>query len=155
VLITYVGDHEWTRVVPPVLGDRAWGLCVVALQLSIDGGEVRGQLRARVTGREPEVRQIAAPTIVHVQLAPTALPRLTAPPGLSVFLDGERLHTVEARGPDGARAFAHAFCRYLREGGLEPGFDLCAFQSPPPGVQYERALLRPLAAGQTVSYAWI
>jgi hypothetical protein len=53
-----------------------------------------------------------------------------------------------------ARAFAHVYCRWLRDGRNEPGCDLTPFLSPPPGAKFERAAARAIAPGELVTIGW-
>jgi hypothetical protein len=167
-LVTWVDGEEWTRVARPDLGARAWALGVVALQLGVERGEVVGQARAHATQAPgPEVRPIAAPTLLQVQLVaedelPLSPPSLPPPElagaaaRLQLYLDEEAVESV-ALPPacsDGTRAFGHVFCRWLRAGGFEAGFDLTDFLLLPPGKMYHRLVNRPLVIGQTISYAF-
>jgi len=45
------------------------------------------------------------------------------------------------------------FCRWLRSGGFEAGFDLTDFLLLAPGKMYQRKVHRPLQPGLTASYA--
>jgi hypothetical protein len=166
-LVTFIDGEEWTRVEQPPLGARAWMLGVVAVQLGVEGGRVVGQLRAHATqAPAPEVRPIVAPTLVQVQLVAegeTPLAPPTPPPPelagaaarLQLYFDFDPLASVELppRSPESTRAFGHVFCRWLRSGGYEAGFDLTDFLLLPPGKMYERKLNRRLEPGQTVTYA--
>jgi hypothetical protein len=166
-LVTFIDGDEWARVEEPPLGARAWALGVVAVQISVENGQVMGQVRAHATqAPAPEVRPIVAATLIQVQLvaegetplAPPAvpLPELAgAAARLQLHLDEEPLASVELppASPDGTRAFGHVFCRWLRSGSYELGFDLTDFLLLPPGRMYERKVNRPLQLGETVSYA--
>jgi hypothetical protein len=168
-LVVAVDGEEWTRVRGPVeLGARAWALGVVAVQLSVEDGRVRALVRASLTGTAAETRALPSTAIVQAALveadATPVWPRAT-PPALdgeaaivACVVDGaevERVALAPAQLDDRPprRAFAHVYCRWLRDGALEPGFDLTQFLSKPPGEMYERTLHRPLAAGQVVTYA--
>jgi hypothetical protein len=150
----------------PELGPRAWALGVVALQVTQEGTAVRAQLRAHATmAPAPELRPLRSPSLIQVQLVPEGETAL-APPSLpalelagaralvQLFLDEEAIDTVALPpgSPDGTRAFGHVFCRWLRSGGVEPGFDLTDFLSLPPGKMYQRKVNRALQPGQTASY---
>jgi hypothetical protein len=165
-LVACVGDDEWCRVEQPELGARAWALGVVAVQITVEGGRVRGQVRAHATlAPAPEVRPLPASAVVTIQLVPdgeTPLAPPTLPPlelagataRLAVYCDESLLDVVSLppASSDGTRAFGHVFCRWLRAGGIEPGFDLTDFVLLPPGRMYERRINRPLEPGHTVSY---
>jgi hypothetical protein len=87
---------------------------------------------------------------------PLPLPELAgAAARLQAYLDEEPLASVELppKSPETTRAFGHVFCRWLRAGGFEAGFDLTDFLLLPPGKMYQRKMNRPLAPGQTVTYA--
>jgi hypothetical protein len=76
-----------------------------------------------------------------------------------VYLDGAEvgaaaLAPAQRHASPPPRAFGHVFCRWLRAGADEPGFDLTEFVSQPAGRKWERIVLRALALGQTVSYAF-
>ncbi|HEY7955735.1 MAG TPA: hypothetical protein VII38_10605, partial [Polyangia bacterium] len=134
-----------------------------------ENNQVRARLRAGATGSAVKVRTLG-PSLVQVALvrpgdpAPT-LPRF-APPALdggaaarlALALDETPIDEI-ALWPAGLaaapppRAFGHVFCRWLRSGAIEPGFDLTDFLSLPPGAKYERRVSRPLASGEVVSYA--
>jgi hypothetical protein len=168
-LVTFVDGLEWLRTrAPAELGPRAWILGVVAVQLSVESGRLTAQVRANVTGDAPSLRPLPSSAIIQIALvAPGApappLPALQVPPlagaeaRLALFLDGDPVDEVAlspalfaAEPPP--RAFGHVFCRWLRSGEVEPGFDLTDFCSQPPGQKYERRVIRSLSVGETVSY---
>ena len=93
-------------------------------------------------------------------LLPSIAPRplLSAEARLALFLDGaplaeSQLDPATLGFSPPPRAFGHVFCRWIRDGGFEPGCDLTAFQSTPPGVKFQRLINRPLNVGEIVSYA--
>jgi hypothetical protein len=154
---------------PDDLAARDWVLGVFAVQLELEGPTASARLRGNVTGLdEPIVVPLAPPAVVHLVLgAPDAPPPPLPPIGsptllegtarLRVFLDGAHLHDSDLAAPPlagqpPARAFGHVFCRWLRDGNPEPGFDLTDFRSRPEGVKYERLIARGLGEGQVVSY---
>jgi hypothetical protein len=165
-LVVWIGGDEWTRVHQPELGARAWALGVVAVQISVEEGRVVGQVRAHATqAPAAELRPLTSPSLVQVQLVAEGETPLAPPPiavqelagaaaRLLVFLDEELVDSVALppASRDGTRAFGHVFCRWLRSGGFEPGFDLTDFLMLPPGKMYERRVNRALAPGQTISY---
>ncbi len=136
-------------------------------------------------GAEPIVRELASPAELHVTLvpagtapppAPALPPQNFSPPNpphssqnfsrpefaatLSLFLDSKfvdeaALAPAALAADPPARGFGHVFCRWLRSGAIEPGFDLTDFLSQPPGRKFERRLVRPLAPGQIVSYRFV
>jgi hypothetical protein len=164
-LITFVDGVAWATVRAPCpIAPRAWALGVVAVQVAAAGGQLSAQVRAHVTGgRLAELRALTPPTVVQVQLVDGAAPPrpAIAPPPLdgaqarlALWADDQPIDEVALHAPAGApRAFGHVFCRWLRAGGVEPGFDLTEFADLPPGRKYERRVVRPLGAGHTVSYA--
>jgi hypothetical protein len=158
---------HWLNLSPPDLGPRAWMLGVVALQVSIEDNNVIARARAHVTGGEmPQVKSLESGAVLHVSLLETNAPPMTLPglppiertsAGVELFLDGKFVdRAVLAAGAGAAvppaRGFGHVFCRWLRSGGFEPGFDLTDFVSQPLGQKFERKVNRPLELGQTVSY---
>jgi len=167
-LVVAVDGTEWTRVRATALGARAWLLGVVAVQLAVEEGAVRAQVRASVTGAAAEVRPLGVSAVVQVALVEEG-GRPEWPAVASVALDGDEAAiacVVEGETPGrvgmsreqlddrpARRAFAHVYCRWVRDGGIEPGFDLTEFLSKAPGEMYERALHRTLAPGQVISYA--
>jgi hypothetical protein len=155
-LITYIDGREWKRLTAPdTIAPRAWILGVVAVQLTVENGVLSGQVRASVTGSAAETAPLGAETIVHLGIdvgGPLPEVALPAERGMALYLDGAPVDRVAATGSE-ARAFGHVFCRWLRAGGSERGFDLTDFLSLPPGVKYERRVSRPLEPGQLVSYA--
>ncbi len=165
-LVAWVDGEEWTRVSRPLLGARAWALGVVALQITVEDSQVRAQLRAHSTSSpEPELLPLPCPSLIQVQLVPageTPLAPPTLPPlelagaaaRLELYLDEEALGSASLppASPERTRAFAHVFCRWLRSGEAEPGFDLTDFVLLPPGKMYQRKVNRVLEPGQTVSY---
>jgi len=168
-LITFVDGVEWLRTrAPTEIAPRAWILGVVAVQLSVDAGRVTAQLRANVTGEAPSLRPLPSPAVVQISLcaadaAAPILPRLTVPAldgaeaRLSAFLDDQLVDEIAlspalATAQPPARAFGHVFCRWLRTGEVEPGFDLTDFLSQPPGQKYQRRVVRRLELGESVSY---
>ncbi len=159
-LVVHLEDREWTRLAPPEdLGARAWLLAVVAVQLT----GVEGQVRAHLTGRaQAKVHPFDQSSTVHVSLGDSHICRL--PPmadlgdfaaRIELFHDAVPIREVVlerlARSPT-PRAFGHVFCRYLRSGEIEPGYDLTEFISQPAGAKYQRVVQQPLAVGHTVSY---
>jgi len=153
---------------PAQIAPRDWILGVLAVQFDVDKGKVLARLRGNVTGaEEPAVVELVPPAVVHITLVGTETP--TLPPigsptsheafaRLRVFLDGNlvgdsELKDAPAAGAPVARGFGHVFCRWLRDGGAETGFDLTDFKSRPEGQKFERILTRGLAVGQVVSYA--
>ena len=114
--------------------------------------------------------ELVPPAVVHITLcapdaaSPPALPPIGSPTSheafarLRVFLDGNligdsELAAAPAAGDPPARGFGHVFCRWLRAGDAETGFDLTDFKSRPEGAKFERLVTRGLAVGQVVSYA--
>jgi hypothetical protein len=169
MLLVRLADREWLRVRPPTtMAPRAWLLGVVAVQLDAHGGRLTRRLRAHLTGQtEPRVMELGESALAHVTLlgphAPVIPPPPVTPPeprgaiDLSLFVDGQHLYTVSlARqrltADASLRAFAHTWCRFLKNGDLEPGFDLTDFLPPSPGKQFARVVSRPLAPGQTVTW---
>jgi hypothetical protein len=151
-LVVFRDGREIARVdCPEDLGARDWILGVVALQVDDEGARVR----AHRTGlAAPTIVPLADDALVQVSFGEAALPRLApaAAPGLTVYRDGEPLaSTPFAAG----RAFGHVFCRYLRSGEEEAGFDLTPFLDLPEGVKYQRLLSEPLRSGECVSYALV
>jgi hypothetical protein len=165
VLRVYREREPWLVVRPPAeMAPRSWILGVVAVQAGVEGGVVRARLRAHATGEEEAaVMELGGSAVLHVALArseealvlPTvAVPALEgAAARIAIYLDGEPLAESVLRTPiEGARAFAHAFCRWLRDGTYEPGFDLTEFLVRSPGAKFDRSLSRPLAPGKVVSW---
>jgi hypothetical protein len=163
-LIARVGETELRLTAPETLAPRAWILGVAAVQVVIVDGVARAQLRAHVTGGDEPTRiALGDRAIVHVTLsrstaaAPPAI-ALAPRPGsaqLALLLDGELLgEVVIAASVKRARAFGHVYCRWLRDGGEEPGCDLTPFVDRPPGEKHERLIARAISVGQTVSYVW-
>ena len=154
---------------PAQIAPRDWILGVLAVQFDVEKGKVQARLRGNVTGaEEPAVVELVPPAVVHITLVtgdtPPTLPPIGSPTSheafarLRVFLDGNligdsELAAAPAAGQPAARGFGHVFCRWLRSGAIEPGFDLTDFLSLPPGAKYERRVSRPLAAFEVVSYA--
>ena len=161
LLLVRLAGREWLRLAPPAFGARAWLLGVVAVQLVIDDVPY-ARVRAHATGGgAARTIDLPANEPVHITLLgpaarPPRLPRLTWRPeaSLAVYLNGEFIDAAPVPPPADRplRGFGHVFCRWLRSGGIEPGFDLTDVIAPPPGRMYERRLSRPLAVGQTVSY---
>ncbi|HZS35384.1 MAG TPA: hypothetical protein VFF06_01080 [Polyangia bacterium] len=163
-------SRDWITLAPPDdLAPRAWLLGVVALQISVENDRVVARARAHVTGAEaPRVEALDATASLHVTLldetsgappppALTTLAPSSADARLELFLDGVLIDCAELsesarRASPPARGFGHVFCRWLRSGEFEPGFDLTDLVSLPPGRMFERRVNRPLAVGQTVSY---
>lgn len=154
---------------PGQVAPRHWVLGVAALQFTAAADGVRARLRVHRTGLDaPLLTPLPETALVHIALSEhrglTALPALR-PPALDgaaarigLFLDGEAVAEVAleaaALSLDPApRAFAHVFCRWLRDGEIEPGYDLTPFQSLPTGAKYQRLIHRPLNVGAIVSYA--
>jgi hypothetical protein len=166
-LHVFVDGRAWLCVAAPAaVAPRAWLLGVVAVQAALVDERLACQVRAHLTGGEsPALLALTPPALVQVQLAEGApqlpLPGVAAPAldgaraRIALFLDDEPLAEVALpRGAAaGARAFGHVYCRWLRDGGIEPGFDLTDFLALPPGRKYERVVQRALGAGHTVSYA--
>jgi hypothetical protein len=166
-LVAAVDGSVWTRIsAPDVIAPRAWFLGVVAVQLVSTGEGVSAQARRSRTGESAEVLPLASEALVQIALVEAgAEPRFPSVPRLPIegaarlacIVDGERLDEVTlaparlAEHPR-PRAFAHAYCRWLRSGEIEAGFDLTDFLSRAPGEMYERRLHRPLARGGVVSY---
>ena len=100
------------------------------------------------------MRQIAAPCLIQISFGaprPIACDRR----GLTVFLDDQWIDTAPLSPlVDGARAFAHALCKFHRSGAIAPGFDLTDLVALPPGQKYPRRVTRAFAVGQTVSFAY-
>jgi hypothetical protein len=165
-LITFIDGEEWTRVERPELGARAWALGVVAIQITVESGRVVAQARAHATqAPAPEIRPLTASSLLQIQLVPEdEAPRVPPefPPlelagaaaRLACHLEEESIDSVALppASADGTRAFAHVFCRWLRSGSIEPGFDLTDFLLLPAGKMYDRRVNRPLQLGETVSY---
>jgi hypothetical protein len=159
------------RLDPPAqIAPRDWILGVLAVQFDVEKGKVLARLRGNVTGApEPGVVELVPPAVVHVTLVapgagPPTLPPIGSPTSheafarLRVFLDGNLIGDSElAAAPEAgqppARGFGHVFCRWLRSGEAETGFDLTDFKSRPEGVKFERLITRGLSVGQVVSYA--
>ncbi len=153
------------RIEPGRFGARAWLLGVAAVQVTVEDGRPSARLRAHVTGGgAARTWPLAARAVVHVAFTdgePPPLPAIAPPPldgataRLALFLDGELVETAPLdRAALAARAFGHVFCRWLREGGCEPGCDLTGFAAPPPGEKYRRLAARPLTVGAVVSYGY-
>jgi hypothetical protein len=156
---------------PAQIAPRDWILGVLAVQFDVAKGKVQARLRGNVTGaEEPAVVELAPPAVVHITLRPPdaagapELPPIGSPTSheafarLRVFLDGtligdSELGAAPAEGQPPARGFGHVFCRWLRAGDAETGFDLTDFKSRPEGAKFERLVTRGLAVGQVVSYA--
>lgn len=171
-LHTYVDARAWlVTEAPRDFRGRAWLLGVVAVQVSVVGERLDARVRAHLTGAgAPSVRALGSSSRVEVAYgdeAPRtdaltsslALPPPALPPGawaqLSLFSRNQWVAaaTLPRGATDGTRAFGHVFCRFLRDGGVEPGFDLTDFLALPPGAKYERLVQRALAPGDTVGYA--
>jgi hypothetical protein len=170
VLEAYVDGARVARLeAPREIAPRDWILGVIAVQLDIEGGRVSARLKAHTTGAsEPTLVELVPPAVVHVVLFPEGAPVPALPPigsptsheacaRLRAFLDGNlvgdsELATAPAASGPPARAFGHVFCRWMRDGGAEPGFDLTDFRARPEGEKYERLLARTLAPGQVVTY---
>jgi hypothetical protein len=169
VLRVRIGGRDWLTLRPASLGARAWLLGVVAVQISVEDGEVLARARAHVTGaEEPRIEPLAPNAELHVTLldeAEPAPPSPILPPcalsgagaGLelflnSVFVDCAALSSESRHATPPARGFGHVFCRWLRDCDFEPGFDLTDLISQPPGRKFERRVNRTLAVGETVSY---
>jgi hypothetical protein len=170
-LIAFVDGVERARIAAPVdFAGRAWLLGVVAVQATVEGGRVAARLRAHLTGAgAPTIVPLAPRACVHVALAAGAAPPLLAPieppalagaaARLALFLDGarvaeaalERARMLDRPAP---RAFGHVYCRWLRDGAPEPGWDLTAFLSLRGGTKYPRLAAGPLGPGQVAGYAF-
>lgn len=169
-LLVYLDGGLCAEVAPPVpFPPRAWLLGVVAVQATVEEGRPVARLRVHVTGAaQPTVVPLGGAALVQVALCEGRVPSLptVAPTGrdeavarLALLHGGERL--AEGRlvaaalaAAPAPRAFSHVFCRWLREGGIEPGCDLTDFLSLPEGTKYERLVSAPLAIGEVVSIAW-
>ena len=158
---------------PADFGTRAWILGVVAVQVAVEEGQVVARLRSHVTGAaEPVVEALPSGSQVHVVLGGgearlrdaevVNLPPLASSQQarLSLFVDGTLIKNAVLR-PDHVnrdsppRAFGHVFCRWLREGQPEPGYDLTDFLSLASGVKYRRIANGVLKESQVVSYAFV
>jgi hypothetical protein len=150
---------------PPVdLGSRAWILGVVAVQVTIEDGRLGARLRMHRTG-DPAARvePLGSAAIVHVGLGGSPAPVTLVPPApggararLTLAVDGvpqgqATLAAADLARATAARAFAHVFCRWLRQGPPELGADLTDFTEVSAGQMYPRKLSLRLDAGQTVS----
>jgi hypothetical protein len=170
MLVVRTQDAEWLRLgAPHDMSPRAWLLAVVAAQLEVVDGRVHCRVRAHLTGHaQADVLELAQPTVVHVSLIDdhVPLPELPSIPagsessltGLSLFLDGVHLATTEIDPAEldpskRLRAFAHTWCRHLKSGAIEPGYDLTRFTEVIPGRMYPRSMSENLTLGQTVSWA--
>jgi hypothetical protein len=168
-LFTFLGPTLHQRITSPQsFGSRAWIMGVTAVQVNIESGRVMAHVRSHSTGgRTPLPVPLASEDLVHVFLAPAegplpALPHV-APPALdgaqarvSVFEEGifratAALTKSQLGSFPAPRAFAHVFCRWLRDEPFEAGFDLTDFVSQTEGHKYERILSRPLEVGRVVS----
>jgi hypothetical protein len=164
------GKQVFDMRAPADFGAREWILAVAAVQVSVEGSGTMAILRAHATGwgaaqvwaidRGERVDLVLAP-----DQAPLTLPSLPAEDPvdldcaarLSMFLDGKWVKSSHLRAADltldpRPRAFGHVFCRFLRDGGSEPGFDLTDFLSRPHGAKYERSISATLTVGEVVSY---
>jgi hypothetical protein len=171
-LVTFLDGAEWTRVAAPSdFGTRAWLLGVVAVQAAVEHGHVVARVRANLTGAEaPVIAPLADGALVHVALvgdgdavperpAITTLDRGASIASLSLFLDGKWVATssLDAAAIDHApapRAFGHVYCRFVRDGEDEPGYDLTELVSVAEGTKYPRAASGVLGPGQVVSYSF-
>jgi hypothetical protein len=171
-LLAWLDGQVWLRLDPPrQIAPRAWALGVVAMQIQALGTGVTARARAHTTGgSEPVVRPLTADTVLHVAFvdaddSPPAPPAPLAPEillpdhaaSLTVLVDGTLLEqTWLARAAQAAmpapRAFGHAFCRWLRDGSTECGFDLTDFLSRPPGAMFERRVVATVQPGQEVTF---
>jgi hypothetical protein len=169
-LVVYLDGRPCAEVAPPVpFPSRAWLLGVVAVQATVEANRPVARLRVHVTGApQPTVVPLGRTALVQVALCEALAPPLPAIAGpgtdeavarLVLLRGGERL--AEARLLPGGlaaepapRAFSHVFCRWLRDGGIEPGCDLTDFLSLPEGTKYERLVSAPLDVGEVVSIAW-
>jgi hypothetical protein len=150
---------------PRAIAPRAWVLGVAAVQLTTVNGALSARLRTHVTGAdEARIVELAGQGVVHVALGESpvepTLPDLLVPREgacLRVALEGQIL--AEARlprdpAPSSPRAYGHAFCRWLRAGSFEAGFDLTHFAEPQRGAKAERLLVGAMVPGQVASYAY-
>jgi hypothetical protein len=169
-LLVYLDGVPCAEVVPPVpFPSRAWLLGVVAVQATVEGARPVARLRVHLTGApQPTVVALGERALVQVALCEDKVPTRPAvvAPGpeeaaasLVLLRDGERLATAclfrEALATEPApRAFSHVFCRWLREGGIEPGCDLTDFLSLPEGTKYERLVSAPLEVDEVISILW-
>ena len=169
-LLVYLDGTPCAEVAPPVpFPSRAWLLGVVAVQATVEAERPVARLRVHLTGAsQPTVVPLGASALVQVALCQDRVPALPtvalpevdeAAAQLLLLYGNERLAT--ARLLPGAlssepvpRAFSHVFCRWLREGDIEPGFDLTDFLSLPEGIKYERLVSAPLAVGEVISIVW-
>jgi hypothetical protein len=140
---------------------------VAAVQLSVEAGRVVAQARCNRTGDEAETIALSSPALVQIALVDRDVPPLPPiePPALGdagarvqVFSDGESageaiLSRAALSDDPPRRGFGHVWCRWLREGGVEPGFDLTAFAASGEGGKFERIVTRPLVAGAVIGYA--
>ncbi len=153
---------------PADFGAREWILAVAAVQVSVEDGAPTAILRAHATGWGAaqiwSIGQGARADLVlspdHARFTLPSLPpeaALDCAARLTLFLDGKFLKSSELPAADLAldprpRAFGHVFCRFLRNGEFEPGFDLTDFLSRPHGAKFERTIARPLTVGEVVTY---
>jgi hypothetical protein len=164
-LVVAIDGAEWTRIsAPESLGARAWVLGVVAVQLTVENQRVTAQVRASLTGTPAQTRPLPSGSIVQIALGEPAQWPAIEPPRTSeaaqirchhngLMLAESTLTPTALTQTPPPRAFGHAYCRWLRDGGSEPGFDLTDFLSRPPGEMYERKLHEKLAPGGVVAYA--
>jgi hypothetical protein len=153
----------------PELGTRGWILGVLALQAQVDGdGQVRAILRGHATSAlGPQIVPLGARATVVVALAahPIAPPPPPLPPlgddvaRIDAICEGvvvatARLFRDQIASRPAPRAFGHVYCRWLRSGDFEAGWDLTDFASQPHGQKYQRLAERPLARGQVVTYCF-
>jgi hypothetical protein len=173
VLHTFVDGELWTRTAAPDdIAPRAWLLGVVAVQVGVEEGLPVAQVRAHVTGgAAPEVRRLASPSLVQVTLTEDDVQHIDTWRFDAHMPRGAAAQVLAARDgrPAGAatlpdalvlaqpapRAFGHVYCRWLRDGGIEPGFDLTDFHSQPPGQKFERLFNFPITVGEVLSYAYV
>lgn len=160
-----IDGAEWTRIAAPEsLGARAWVLGVVAVQLTVENQRITAQVRASLTGTPAQTHPLRSGSIVQIALGePTRWPPIeplhTSEAALirchhnGLMLAESTLRRAALTQTPEPRAFGHAYCRWLRDGASEPGFDLTDFLSRAPGEMYERKLHEKLAPGDVVAYA--
>jgi hypothetical protein len=170
-LIAFIdGEPRLRLAAPEQFAARAWILGVVAVQATVADGRVRARLRAHTTGAAaPTLLPLGDRACVHVALVapgappPPALPGAAPPPDaaggavLALSVDGEpvaaaSLGAAALHDSPPPRAFGHVFCRWLRDGGAEPGCDLTRFAPPIAGAAWPRLAVRTLRMGQIVEY---
>ena len=171
-LIAFVGGVEVARVAPPAdMRPRSWVLGVMAVQATVERGQPVARLRIHLTGAAaPQLVALPEPACVAIAFVDEdpSIPSISAAPpslapgeaaALTLSLNGAPiaraplLRDALAASPP-PRAFAHVFCRWLRDGAPEPGCDLTHFLSIPEGTKFERVASRPIAAGDVIGIGW-